>query len=68
MKEKIKKIDKYTYEIPKMGLMKVPGRIFISEKMLKAVEDSAVQQLANVASLKGIQQYALAMPDIHSGF
>ncbi len=66
-KENIKKIEENIYEIPKTGLMKVPARIFISEAMLKAVEESAIQQLANVATLKGIQKYALAMPDIHSG-
>ena len=67
MKEQLKKIEENIYEIPKSGLMKVPGRIFISEAMLKDVEDSAIQQLINVATLKGIQKNALAMPDIHSG-
>ncbi len=67
-KEQLKKIEKNIYEIPKTGSMKVPGRIFISEAMLKDVEESAIQQLANVATLKGIQKNALAMPDIHSGY
>ncbi len=67
MKEKLKKISEYEYELPKTGSMKVPGRIFMSEKLLNGVEDSAIQQLMNVATLKGIQKSALAMPDMHWG-
>ena len=68
MKEKLKKISEFEFELPKTGNMRVPGRIFMSEKLMKAVEDSAIQQLANVATLKGIQKSALAMPDMHWGF
>ena len=64
----LKKISKFEYEIPKTQDMKVPGKIFISEKLLSGVEENAIQQIRNVATLKGIQKYALAMPDIHSGF
>lgn len=67
MKEQLKKISEYEYELPKTGKMLVPGKIFVSEKLLKDVEESAIIQLANTATLKGIQKYALAMPDIHSG-
>src|SRR5208337_9068 len=37
--------------------------------LLGAVEeDPSLQQLANVATLPGIQKWALAMPDIHFGY
>jgi len=68
MKDKLKKISDFEFELPKAGNMNVPGRIFMSEKLLKGVEDAAIQQLANVASLKGIQKSAFAMPDMHWGF
>ncbi len=68
MKDQLKKISKYEWELPKFGSMKVPAKIFASEKIMQAVEPNAIQQLANVASLKGIQKHALAMPDIHSGY
>ena len=68
VKEKLKKIGDNVWELSKEGDMKVPARIFISEKMLKAVEENAIQQLVNISTLPGIQKYALAMPDIHSGF
>jgi tRNA-splicing ligase RtcB len=50
--------------------MKVPGRIYISEKMIEANlrDDEALMQVMNVAHLPGIQGYSLAMPDIHWGY
>src|SRR5580658_2716371 len=49
--------------------MRVPGRLYSSAALLGAVEeDPSLQQLANVATLPGIQKWALAMPDIHFGY
>ncbi|NQU11350.1 RtcB family protein [bacterium] len=49
--------------------MRVPGRIYASEPMLKhVIGDNALEQVANVAHLPGIQKYSLAMPDIHWGY
>ncbi len=64
-------IDPFTWEIakaPENG-MRVPGRLYSSAALLGAVEeDPSLQQLANVATLPGIQKWALAMPDIHFGY
>ncbi len=65
----MKKIDNYKYLIPKEGNMNVPGLIFASEKMIKHIEEERTyEQVKNVAHLKGIQKYSLAMPDIHWGY
>lgn len=66
----LKKIRENLWEIPKSGEMKVPGRIYISQKMAeKSLQnDQALQQVINVAHLPGIQRYSLAMPDIHWGY
>ncbi|MCR4284079.1 MAG: RtcB family protein [Parcubacteria group bacterium] len=49
--------------------MRVPARVFISEKMMgKLLEEKALEQVVNVATLPGIQKYSLAMPDIHWGY
>lgn len=58
------------WEIPKSGKMRVPGRIYISQKMLETqlTEDDALKQVVNVAHLPGIEKYSLAMPDIHWGY
>jgi len=66
---KVNKIDDYTWEIPKTGGMRVPGRIYSDEELLASIErDNCVQQVANVAHLQGIVRYSLAMPDAHWGY
>lgn len=65
------KIDENTYEIPQSFRpdMRVPARVFMDESLIDDVlRDSALIQLANVATLPGIKQYAFAMPDIHQGY
>ncbi len=68
MKSKIKKISDYEYEIPKESNMLVPGKIFSNNKLFKNIDERAIQQLKNVATLPGIQKASLAMPDIHTGY
>src|SRR3989475_11276172 len=67
----LKKVDDYRWEIPtsyKPG-MRVPGLVFADERMLRQiVEEQALEQVANVATLPGIVKYSLAMPDIHWGY
>jgi tRNA-splicing ligase RtcB len=67
----LEKISDYLWELPatyKPG-MRVPGRIYATEKMLEhVVGDNCLEQVANVAFLPGIQKYSLAMPDIHWGY
>ncbi len=67
----LKKIDDYRWELApdyKPG-MRVPGRIYTSERMLEQIGDEqAPEQVANVAFLPGIVGKSLAMPDIHWGY
>jgi tRNA-splicing ligase RtcB len=59
------------YRIPKSyrADMRVDGLIFANEKLIDAIrKDQAAEQVANVASLPGIQKASLAMPDIHWGY
>src|SRR3989304_5078485 len=66
---KLEKIHDYLWEIPKKGGMRVPGRVYATEKMLKDIQkDKALEQVVNVAYLPGIQKYSIAMPDIHWGY
>ncbi len=66
--DKLVKISEYIYEIPQQGDMLVPGRVYISEKLLEGVEDGALEQVKNVASLPGIVGFSIGMPDIHWGY
>lgn len=67
----VRRIDDFEWEVPIgwAGGMRVPGRVFASENLIrKAVDDNAVDQVANVATLPGIVGASLAMPDIHWGY
>jgi tRNA-splicing ligase RtcB (3'-phosphate/5'-hydroxy nucleic acid ligase) len=49
--------------------MRVPVRVFADEQLLEAIEhDGSLEQIANVATLPGIVDAALAMPDAHPGY
>jgi tRNA-splicing ligase RtcB len=48
--------------------MKVPVWLFLSEKLLKQVEEGAIEQIANVAFLPGIYKHSIALPDMHFGY
>ena len=41
----------YEWEIPMRGAMRVPGVIYGSEQLLKAMDDKVYEQTANVAKL-----------------
>ncbi len=65
----IKKISEYSWQIPKTGNMNVPGIIYASEKLLEKIkQDKTLEQVRNVASLKGILKASYAMPDAHQGY
>ncbi|OQB37565.1 MAG: tRNA-splicing ligase RtcB [Euryarchaeota archaeon ADurb.Bin165] len=64
------KKGEYEWEIP-VGFipgMRVPARFFLSDELTKTLEEGALQQLANVATMPGIVKNSLAMPDIHWGY
>ncbi len=65
----LRQIDAFRWEIPRHGKMRVPGRIFASERMMADIRrDKSLEQVANVAWLPGIVGYSMAMPDMHWGY
>ena len=49
--------------------MRVDGLIFADDVLIEQIRnDQAAEQVANVATLPGIQMASLAMPDIHWGY
>jgi len=66
---KLRQIDQYRWEIPPIGKMRTRGLIFASQAMLPDLRsDQSIQQVANVATLPGIEGASMAMPDIHWGY
>jgi tRNA-splicing ligase RtcB len=70
LKDKLKKVGPCLWELPKEAKagMRVPAWLFLSDKLLKQVEDGAVEQAANVAFLPGIYKHSIALPDMHFGY
>ncbi len=69
MTTELKQIDKYRWEVPKTGAMRVPGIVYSSASMLQAEKQKEpLKQVANVATLPGIIKASLAMPDMHWGY
>ena len=59
------------WEIPATARadMRVPARVFADRELLEQIAgDRSLEQLQNVATLPGIVDAALAMPDIHQGY
>jgi tRNA-splicing ligase RtcB len=63
----IKKSD-HEWWIPAGGRMRVPGIIYASEALVRAMDEKVREQVSNVASLPGIQRASYAMPDAHWGY
>ena len=61
----MKRLDDIRIELEQAGPMRVSARILASPKIL--LEDTAVQQLRDAASVPGVVR-ALATPDIHQGY
>jgi tRNA-splicing ligase RtcB len=61
--------SEFVWETPAKGDMRVPGRVFVSGELFgRASADRALDQVANVAHLRGIVGASMAMPDIHWGY
>ena len=65
-----KQISDTVWEIPKTfkAGMNVPARIIGTKSIVDAMDAGVYDQITNVATLPGIQKYALCMPDGHWGY
>ncbi|MCX6832310.1 MAG: RtcB family protein [candidate division Zixibacteria bacterium] len=65
-----RKIKSGVWEIPvsaKAG-MRVPARLYSSDRLIDSLDQGVFEQITNVASLPGIVGQALCMPDGHWGY
>jgi tRNA-splicing ligase RtcB (3'-phosphate/5'-hydroxy nucleic acid ligase) len=65
------RLSQYKYRIPREGKMEVDAAFYASGKILadlEAEDYASLKQLKNVATLPGIVEPALTMPDIHWGY
>ena len=77
----VNKVDDNVYEIPPKTLMarvegriekfqmKVPVHIYANEYILEKIKgDRTLDQIANVACLKGVEKHVIALSDAHQGY
>jgi tRNA-splicing ligase RtcB len=67
----IKQTGPCAWDIPRSfrNDMRVNARLFASPSILEhLLQERALEQLVNMATLPGVQEPALAMPDIHQGY
>jgi tRNA-splicing ligase RtcB len=70
-KKDFKRVDECIWELPRdfRDDMRVPARLFGDDELFDAAfRDRTVEQLVNTATLPGIVEYAMAMPDFHQGY
>ncbi|GAB4259198.1 MAG: RtcB family protein [Deferrisomatales bacterium] len=66
----LERVTETIWELPathKPG-MRVPARIYATERLLREMDEGVFDQVTNVATLPGIVSYALCMPDGHWGY
>ncbi len=67
----IEHVSGFKYRIPKEGKMRVDAAFYASEGILEDLKDenyASLRQICNVATLPGVVEPALSMPDIHWGY
>ncbi len=68
--EALTRVSDQIWEVPvsyKAG-MRVPARIYGTERLVRDMDDAVLDQITNVATLPGITRYAYCMPDGHFGY
>ena len=64
-------LDPFRWQIPASYQegMHVPGIVYADDELIQQIlDDNALQQVANVATLPGIVGSSFGMPDIHWGY
>ncbi|HEY7416404.1 MAG TPA: RtcB family protein, partial [Ktedonobacteraceae bacterium] len=67
----LERLDQNRWLIPQRYSqeMRVPGIVYADNELIQLMlEDNALQQVANVATLSGVVGHSLGMPDIHWGY
>ncbi len=70
-KTDLNRIDPYRWEIPTSFRddMRVPVQIFASDALIdQALDDKSMQQAVNTATLPGLVERVVVMPDVHQGY
>lgn len=67
----LQQINRFEWEIPQSHRpdMRVPVRIFATRQLLEQIKnDKSLEQAANAATLPGLVDRVVVMPDVHQGY
>ena len=69
MKDKLKQLNDYEWLLPRGSRekMNVDAKIIANRNLLNGMENAAVEQLTNVATLPGVVSPVVGLPDMHWG-
>ncbi len=68
---KLEKTGNYRWRLPIGSIpgMHVPGIVYANDAMIETIRhDGSLSQLANAATLPGVETAVIAMPDMHFGY
>ncbi|MCY0866474.1 MAG: RtcB family protein [Aquificota bacterium] len=70
LKESLIKIDEFVYKLPENTIQgqKVPVYFYLSDRLFELLEEDAIRQAANAATLPGVEKAIYVMPDVHVGY
>jgi len=70
MKEKLKRLNEYEWELDKnvRPKMNVKAKVIGNKKVVDGLESAAIEQLTNVACLPGVIEPVIGLPDMHWGY
>lgn len=60
--------DEFCWVVEPRGKMRVPAKIYASDRLIREMDDKVFEQVTNVATLPGIVSASYAMPDAHWGY
>lgn len=67
-RQSLERHSDFEWWIKPTGRMRVPGIIYAGEELIEEMDEKVREQVANVATLPGIERASYAMPDAHWGY
>jgi tRNA-splicing ligase RtcB len=70
LKESLVKKREFVYELPANTIegQRVPVVLYISDELFELLEEGAIRQAVNAATLPGVKRAIYVMPDVHVGY
>ncbi len=68
MKEKLKKLNEFEWQLPREGSMNVDGLIIGNKAIIDGLEEDTIGQIMNVTQMPGVINPVIALSDAHFGY